>query len=105
MLKYTTPESAPRVAFQLDGRIMLKRPGFEIIQLTLKQGEIVQKHVNDFDVAIYILEGHGKIETSTESLPVFPGMLVEIDRGEERGITNTGHNSIKLLIIKLLQSN
>ena len=104
MLKITTPESAPHVPFQLDGKIMLSRPDLEIIHLTLKPGEVVSKHINDFDVAIYILEGQGKIETGTASAPVSSGMSVEINRGEERGVANTGHVSLKLLIMKLLQT-
>ena len=102
MLKITTPETAPRVPFQLDGRIMLSRPGLEIIQLTLKPAEVIPKHINDFDVAIYVLEGNGKIETGSFSSDVEPGMLIEIDAGDERGMTNTGKDDFRVLVIKLL---
>ena len=102
MLKITTPETAPRVPFQLDGRIMLSRSGTEIVLLSLKPGESVPKHVNDFDVAIFILEGQGRIETGTVSEEVFPGMLAEIAAGEERGISNTGDGMLKVLVLKFV---
>jgi quercetin dioxygenase-like cupin family protein len=79
MLKITTPETAPRVPFQLDGRIMLSRPGIELIQLTLKPGEAIPKHINDFDVAIYVLNGNGKIETGSDAGDVNSSMLIEIE--------------------------
>jgi quercetin dioxygenase-like cupin family protein len=102
MLKITTPETAPPVSFQLDGRIMLSRPGTEVIQLSLKPGEFLPKHVNDFDVAIYILEGQGRIETGTASKEVLPGMLAEIVAGEERGMANTGDGMLKVLVMKFV---
>jgi quercetin dioxygenase-like cupin family protein len=101
MLKITTPETAPRVPFQLDGRIMLSKPSLEIVHLTLQPGEAIPKHVNDFDVAIYVLEGNGKIETGTASAPVTPCMLIEIERGEERGMENIGSGVFRVLVIKL----
>jgi quercetin dioxygenase-like cupin family protein len=102
MLKITTPETAPRVPFQLDGRIMLSRPGIELIQLTLKPGEAIPKHINDFDVAIYVLNGNGKIETGSDAGDVNSSMLIEIEAGEERGMTNTGEVDFKVLVIKIL---
>jgi quercetin dioxygenase-like cupin family protein len=102
MLKITTPETAPRVPFQLDGRIMLSKPSLEIVHMTLQAGEAIPKHVNDFDVAIYVLEGNGKIETGTSSATVTPGMLIEIERGDERGMENIGSAVFRVLVIKLL---
>ena len=103
MLKITTPETAPRVPFQLDGRIMLARPEIEIIQLTIKPGEVVPKHVNDFDVAVYIIEGQGIMETGSEKHDVEPGMLAEVLAGEERGLKNTGIKDFKVLVMKFLR--
>jgi len=101
MIKITTPEAAPRVPFQLDGRIMLSRSGIEVIQLTLKPFEFVPKHINDFDVAIYVLEGKGKIETGSGAIDVKPGMLIEIDAGEERGMVNIAEDVFRVLVMKL----
>ncbi len=103
MLKITTTETAPRVPFQLDGRIMLSIPSLEIIELNLKPGEAVPKHVNDFDVAIYILEGQGILETGSEKHNVEPGMLAEIGAGEERGLKNTGIKDFKVLVMKIFR--
>jgi len=101
MLKITTSETAPRVPFQLDGRIMLSIPSLEIIELNLKHGEAVPKHVNDFDVAIYILEGQGILETGSEKHNAESGMLAEITAGEKRGLKNTGTKDFKVLVMKI----
>lgn len=103
MLKITTIESAPKVPFQLDGKIMFSKPDLEIIHLTLKPGEIIAKHINDFDVIMYFIQGEGLIETKSSST-AFLVMMAEIKSGEERGLTNKGLTDVKLLILKLLQS-
>jgi len=103
MLKITTSETAPRVPFQLDGRIMLSIPSLEIIELNLKPGEAVPKHINDFDVAIYILHGQGMLETGIDFAEVRPGMLAEIGAGEERGLKNSGNKDFKVLVMKIFR--
>jgi quercetin dioxygenase-like cupin family protein len=104
MIKVTTLGSAPKVPFQLDGKILMTRPGLEIVHLTLKPGETIPKHVNDFDVAFYVLSGDGVIETSHESAGISAGMLIEIEAGEERGLTNTGDSVLLVLVMKMLRN-
>ncbi len=41
--------SAPKVPFDLDGKIMLSRKNLEVIHLSLQPGEVLTGHVNDFD--------------------------------------------------------
>lgn len=101
MIKITSPENAPRVPLQVDGRIMFSNPSVEIVHLSLKPGEAIPRHINEFDVAIYILEGHGMLETTTASKEVRPGMLAEIKSGEERGIKNIGKGDFRVLVIKI----
>ncbi|MDP2423113.1 MAG: hypothetical protein Q8M23_02090, partial [Bacteroidales bacterium] len=96
-LKITRLGSAPKVPFRLDGKIMLSNQRLEIVHLTLRAGEVLLKHVNDFDVAIFVLEGKGIVETGSMSAEAIPGILFEIDGGIERGITNTGEVDFKVL--------
>ena len=104
MIKIINPENAARVPFQLDGRIMLSRPEVEIIKLTLKPGEVIPPHVNNFDVAIYILAGQGILRTGQDSAEVKQGILAGIGAGEERGMENTGENEFVALIIKIFDT-
>ena len=67
-MKITTPESAKHVPFQFDGKIMLSDRHVEVIHLCLQPGESLPSHVNDFDVAIYILEGQGLVESGSNSV-------------------------------------
>ncbi len=100
-MRVTTLQSAKRVPFQLDGRIMLSGKHVEVIHLSLLPRETLLPHVNDFDVAIYVLEGHGLIESGSKSIYVQPGMMVEIRRGAERGMQNMGDNPFRVLVLKL----
>ncbi len=104
MIKITTLESALKVPFQLDGKILMARPSLEVVHLALKPNEAIPKHVNDFDVAFYVLSGKGSIETSHESAHIAPGMLIEIEAGEERGLTNTEDAGLFVLVMKMFRN-
>ncbi|TVR43067.1 MAG: cupin domain-containing protein [Bacteroidia bacterium] len=100
-MRVTTLQSAKRVPFQLDGRIMLSGKHVEVIHLSLLPYETLPAHVNDFDVSIYVLEGHGLIKSGSKSIKALPGMMVEIRRGAERGMQNMGEAPFRVLVLKL----
>ncbi len=93
--------TAEKVPFNLDGRKMLVDSRVEIIHLTLQPGEILEKHTNTFDVAIYVLEGSGVLETDDQSIAVKPDVCITISAGVSRGIRNTTTEKIRLLVVKI----
>jgi quercetin dioxygenase-like cupin family protein len=102
-MKPTSLENAPKVAFDLDGRIMHSSEKLELVHLTLKPGEILHKHKNPADVVFYILEGKGiliyedhKIETAKDS-------CISLKHNIERGWENNGSENLRILVIKQLQ--
>ncbi|HOP03700.1 MAG TPA: cupin domain-containing protein [Tenuifilaceae bacterium] len=95
-------DNAEKVPFNLDGRKMFISEKVEIIHLTLKPGEVLDKHTNPFNVVFYILEGSGVVETEDESKLVEPDMTIEIQKGIPRGIKNTSNHILRLLVVKIL---
>ncbi len=94
-------ETAEKVGFNVDGRKMFISSKVEIIHLDLKFGEVVEMHSNPFDVAFYILEGAGIIETPDEQITVEPDMCIEISAAEPRMIRNIGVESLRVLAVKI----
>lgn len=101
-MKTTTLKTAEKVPFNLDGRKMYVGLNVELIHLSLKPGEVLEKHSNPFDVVFYILEGSGIVETDDESISVEPDMSIEIEMGINRGISNTGDDVLRVLVVKIL---
>ncbi len=101
-MKITTLKTAERVPFNLDGKMMYIGLNVELVHLNLKPGDVLEKHSNPFDVVFYILEGKGVVETDDESINVEPDMTIEIEMGINRGITNTGDNVLRVLVVKIL---
>ncbi len=97
-----TLSTAEKVPFNLDGRKMYTSKKVEIIHLSLMPGEVLEKHTNPFDVAIYVLEGYGIVETDDQSASVEPDMCVEIESGINRGLKNTGTGLLRVLVVKIL---
>lgn len=98
---FTTIETAEKVPFNLDGRKMFIDPRTEIIHLTLKPGEVLEKHSNPFDVAIYIIEGEGVVETDGEKLIVTSNFCIAVESGAQRGLSNTGKSNLRVLVFKI----
>lgn len=96
-----TLTTAEKVPFNLDGRKMYIGKKVEIIHLSLNPGEVLEKHTNPFDVAIYVLEGTGIIETDDNSVAVEPDMCIEIESGANRGVKNTGMGLLRILVVKI----
>jgi quercetin dioxygenase-like cupin family protein len=100
-MNFTTLETAEKVPFNLDGRKMFVDPQAEIIHLNLKPGEVLEKHTNPFDVAIYIIEGEGVVETDGEQQNITPNFCIAVKAGVQRGLSNSGKSNLRILVFKM----
>ena len=96
-------DDAPRVPFDLDGRILFSSDKLELIHLTLKPGEEVGFHTQPFDVLFYVSEGDGFLRTENKELTGTPGTLMKVTAGVQRSLKNPGTIAMKILVIKLLK--
>mgnify|MGYP000932160715 FL=1 len=93
---------APKVPFDLNGHILCKHKNLEIVHLTLKPGERIEKHVNPNDVIFYVLEGKALLETVNERILVNKDDVVKVEAGRERGFDNISVSLFKVMVIKFL---
>lgn len=98
----TELNSAEKVPIAIDARKMLVRNDCELIHLTLKPGEILEKHSNPFDVAFYVLSGSGELEVGDETAAISADTVIEVAAGEMRGWKNDGSEDLRVLVVKLL---
>ena len=100
-MRITELGTAQKVPFNIDGRKMLVDSRVEIIHLTLQPGDVLEKHTNPFDVAIYVLEGSGVLESNDLSLAVSTNTCIEIEAGASMGVRNVDSNCMRLLVLKI----
>jgi mannose-6-phosphate isomerase-like protein (cupin superfamily) len=93
-------QDAPKIPFNLDGKIMHTSDKLELVHLTLKPGEKIGKHPQPFDVVFYILSGNAVLETDHEVIEVNENTSIFVPAGIQRGWNNTGPADLKLLVIK-----
>ena len=101
-MKITTLTNAKKVPFDLDGRIMFSDEKNEIINLTLKKGEVLDLHTNPFDVIFYILQGKGIYFTEEQTIEIEQNSCFEVESSIKRGWKNESETDFKLLVIKRL---
>ncbi len=95
-------QAAPKVPFNLDGRIMYSESPVELVHLKLATGESLEMHKNPFDVIFYILKGEG-ILTVEEETRTFSGFVsIEVKATEMRAWKNNSDTDFEILVIKLL---
>lgn len=100
-MKVSNLQTADKVPFNLDGRVMFTNEKVELVHLTLKPGEEIPLHSNPFDVIFYILEGNGTIIFGQESSTVEPNSSIFIEKDKQRGMKNSNEGAFKVLVCKV----
>lgn len=90
----------PKVQYNLDGHILCSLPGVEVVHLSLKPGEKIDKHINPNDVIFFVVEGTAMLQTDTEEEPVTKDQVIVVPGGTNRGIDNKSESIFKVLVIK-----
>jgi quercetin dioxygenase-like cupin family protein len=99
-LKLTTVTDAPKVPFDIDGRILFSGNRTEVIHLTLSPGEKLDMHDNPADTVFYMIQGPAVLILSSEEVRVETGSCFGLESGVLRGWHNRGTEKVKILVIK-----
>jgi quercetin dioxygenase-like cupin family protein len=102
-LKITKLADAPKVPFNLDGRIMYSSDKLELIYLVLQPGEGMDLHTQPFDVVFFVISGNGTLFLSENSAEGTPGTCIHVPAGTSRGWRNTGNTEFKVIVVKDLK--
>ncbi|MEA3443891.1 MAG: cupin domain-containing protein [Bacteroidota bacterium] len=97
----TDLNTADKVPFDLDGRIMFKSEKTELIHLTLLPGEELALHGNPFDVVFYVLEGEGILAIEDETVIMNENQTIDIAKDVIRGWKNVSNEILRLLVVKI----
>ena len=101
-MKIINLENAPKVPFKIEGRIMFANEQAELIHLTLRKGELLEKHDNPFDVIFYVLEGGGKLLLEDEVFNLSANCSISVKTGSNRSWENIGDADLKILVYKIM---
>jgi quercetin dioxygenase-like cupin family protein len=102
-IQITQIESAPKVPFRFDGRIMYSSEMLEVIHLTLPPGDKMEPHTQPFDVVFFVIEGTGKLQIEDETIEGNPGTCIRVPAGRLRSWNNNGNGDFRVLVIKDLK--
>ena len=72
----------------------------QVIEINLKQGEGLKKHITPVDVFFYVLEGTGFVEIGDERVEVSRDMLIESPKGIPHRLANEGEADFRFLVVK-----
>lgn len=101
MINPVTLTTAPRVPFNLDGRIMFTSSKVEMVHLTLNPGEMVPPHSNPFEVVFYLLEGELELTVENESVILKPDSATHVGTNKNRALSNKSENIARVIVVKI----
>ncbi|MCF8372483.1 MAG: cupin domain-containing protein [Bacteroidales bacterium] len=93
--------TAEKVPFDLDGRIMFNSEKVQLIHLSLMPGDVVAPHSNPFDVVFYVLEGEGIISVGDETAILNEDQTIDVAKDIQRGWRNVSDQILRLLVVKV----
>jgi len=99
-MKITSLSNALKVPADLDGYIMHTSSSLEVIHLCLQPGQIVPQHPNTAEVVACLIEGEVILDIGEKHVILSLFDVVEIKQDANRGFTNTGSKTARLLIMK-----
>ena len=85
----------------VDARMLYDIEKVQIVHVTLKPGEKLERHVTYTDVLFYVLEGCGVVEIGNERKEVYEDMLIESPAEVPHCWYNEGNSELKFLVIKI----
>lgn len=101
MLTPTTLSNAPKVPFNLDGRVMFSSVKVEMVHLTLNPGEEIPVHTNPFAVVFYLLQGELILRVDEEEVLLRPDMAISVEPNLSRGLYNASKMPSRVLVVKI----
>ena len=93
--------TAEKVPFDIDGRIMYSSDKTQLIHLTLMPGDEVVPHSNPFDVVFYVLEGEGIVSIANETAMLNENQTIDVAKDIMRGWKNVSDEILRLLVVKV----
>ena len=80
-MRITTPETAPKVPFNIEAYSLYKSDEAELIHMVLQPGQAIAMHSNPFKVVFFCIEGEVVATVEDESVQMnrFSSVVVEKD--------------------------
>jgi mannose-6-phosphate isomerase-like protein (cupin superfamily) len=85
----------------VDARKLYDTEHAQVLQLTLKPGQALKKHLTPVDVFFYVLEGTGTVEIGDEQKEVGPDTLVDSPAKVPHRWSNSGQGVLRILVTKI----
>ena len=80
--------------------MLFRFEGHEVIRLHLAPGTTMDRHINDWRIVFFVLEGTGSLDVEGQTHKLVKDESIAVEAGRERFWSNTGGEDLELLAIK-----
>jgi quercetin dioxygenase-like cupin family protein len=95
---------AATIDVPFEARKLVTLPGLELVHMVLEPGQSVPAHALPITVLFYVLSGTGTLAVDGRAEALGPDTLALVPAHSQRGWTNHGSESLRLLVVKQMAS-
>ena len=98
------PDINNKIPLDFDAWKLIGDHHIELILISLKPGEAIEKHLNNIPVVFFCASGEGTLMAGGLSHPIRQNGAVYIRPDISRSVKNSGSKELRIVVFKLLQT-
>ena len=96
----TSKENATKLPIEQDAWLLFRFDELEVIRLHLSPGASMENHINNWRIIFYVVQGSGTLNVEGREFDLEKEQSIAVEAGKKRFWSNTGKQSLELLVVK-----
>jgi len=96
----TNKENATKLPIEQDAWLLFGFDQLEVIRLHLAPGDSMENHINEWRIIFFVLRGRGKLDVEGKVYDLEQEQSIAIEAGKKRFWSNSGNQTLELLVMK-----
>lgn len=96
-------KNAHKLPLTIDAWKLINTNKIEVIQLELKPGISIEKHINSLEIVFYVMKGNGILEVESQLHELSGGDCIPVEANLNRAWHNNSDKMLHLIAIKYLE--
>ncbi len=98
--KPTSTDTAKKLPLVQDAWLLFNFDQLEVIRLNLAPGDSMENHINEWRIIFFVLRGAGSLNVEGKLYELGQEQSIAVEAGKERFWSNSGDQTLELLVIK-----
>ncbi len=98
--KPTSTDTAKKLPLVQDAWLLFSFDKLEVIRLHLAPGDSMENHINEWRIIFFVLRGSGTLDVEGKVYDLGQEQSIAVEAGKKRFWSNSGDQTLELLVVK-----